>query len=156
MYESKDEMVSHPKHYIRGGMETIDVITAFTEGLEGIEAYDTGAILKYICRWKQKGGAQDLEKAMWYTRHLIDHVNDGIKEDAEEGNEEDDYNIGTAQLGRLMGDFAKRLSAGEVLMESKTAALVMGADGYAHVVEYGDESVTKETEAGDGECTQRG
>ena len=74
MYESKDEMVSHPKHYLRGGMETIDVIQAFTEGLDGIEAYDTGAIIKYICRWKQKGGRQDLEKAMWYLQHLIDHL----------------------------------------------------------------------------------
>ncbi len=76
MYESKDEMVSHPKHYIRGGMETIDVIQAFTEGLDGIEAYDTGAILKYICRWKQKNGRQDLEKAMWYLQHLIDHIDE--------------------------------------------------------------------------------
>lgn len=74
MYESKDEMVSHPKHYIRGGMETIDVIEAFTGDLEGIEAYDTGAIIKYICRWKEKNGVQDLEKAMWYLQHLIDHV----------------------------------------------------------------------------------
>ena len=156
MYESKDEMVSHPQHYIRGGMETIDVITAFTEGLEGIEAYDTGAVLKYICRWKQKGGVQDLEKAMWYTQHLIDHVNDGSKEDAEEGDEEDNDNIGVTQLGRLMGDFAKRLPVGEVVAESKTCALVRGTDGYYRVVEYGDESVTKETEAGDGECTQRG
>ena len=109
MYESKDEMVSHPQHYIRGGMETIDVITAFTEGLEGVEAYDTGAILKYICRWKQKGGAQDLEKAMWYTQHLIDHVNDDIKEDAEEGDEEGDDN-GVTPLGKWLEDFAKRLS----------------------------------------------
>ena len=77
MYESEDKMVSHPAHYLKGGMETIDVIEAFTEGLSGIEAYDTGAIIKYICRWKDKGGKQDLEKAMWYTQHLIDHINTG-------------------------------------------------------------------------------
>lgn len=74
-YESKDEMVSHPKHYQSSkGLEVIDVIEAFTEGLEGIEATDTGNIIKYACRWKDKNGKQDLEKIIWYARHLIDHL----------------------------------------------------------------------------------
>lgn len=41
---------------------------------KGIEATDTGNIIKYACRWKQKNGIQDLEKIMWYTQHLIDHL----------------------------------------------------------------------------------
>lgn len=74
-YESKDELVSHPDHYkSETGMEVIDVIEAFTFDLKGIEATDTGNILKYICRWKKKNGLQDLEKAMWYLQHLMDHV----------------------------------------------------------------------------------
>ena len=74
-------MVSHPSHYqSKSGLEVIDVIEAFTEGLEGIEAVDTGNAIKYICRWKDKNGIQDLEKAMWYIQHLIDHL---IKEDEE-------------------------------------------------------------------------
>ena len=81
MYESTDKMVSHPSHYqSKSGLEVIDVIAAFTEGLEGIEAVDTGNAIKYICRWKDKKGVQDLEKAMWYIQHLIDHLN---KEDEE-------------------------------------------------------------------------
>ena len=81
MYESTDKMVSHPSHYqSKSGLEVIDVIAAFTEGLEGIEAVDTGNAIKYICRWKDKNGVQDLEKAMWYIQHLIDHL---IKEDEE-------------------------------------------------------------------------
>ena len=81
MYESTDKMVSHPSHYqSKSGLEVIDVIAAFTEGLEGIEAVDTGNVIKYICRWKDKNGIQDLEKAMWYIQHLIDHL---IKEDEE-------------------------------------------------------------------------
>ena len=81
MYESTDKMVSHPSHYqSKSGLEVIDVIAAFTEGLEGIEAVDTGNAIKYICRWKDKNGIQDLEKAMWYIQHLIDHLN---KEDEE-------------------------------------------------------------------------
>lgn len=81
MYESTDKMVSHPSHYqSKSGLEVIDVMAAFTEGLEGIEAVDTGNAIKYICRWKDKNGVQDLEKAMWYIQHLIDHL---IKEDEE-------------------------------------------------------------------------
>lgn len=75
MYESNDKMVSHPDHYqSKSGLEVIDVIKAFTEGLEGIEATDTGNIIKYACRWKHKNGVQDLKKIMWYTQHLIDHL----------------------------------------------------------------------------------
>ena len=51
MYESDDKMVSHPKHYqSKNGLEVIDVIEAFTEDLNGIEATDTGNIIKYACR----------------------------------------------------------------------------------------------------------
>lgn len=75
MYESQDKLVSHPDHYqSKKGIEVIDVIEAFTEGLEGIEATDTGNIIKYICRWKKKNGIQDLEKILWYTQHLIDYL----------------------------------------------------------------------------------
>jgi hypothetical protein len=75
MYESEDKMVSHPEHYMsKIGMEVIDVIEAFTDELKGVEATDTGNIIKYACRWKKKNGIQDLEKILWYTQHLIDHL----------------------------------------------------------------------------------
>lgn len=75
MYESEDKMVSHPDHYIsETGMEVIDVIEAFTFDLKGIEATDTANIIKYACHWKKKNGIQDLEKILWYTQHLIDHL----------------------------------------------------------------------------------
>ena len=55
MYESDDKMVSHPSHYqSETGLEVIDVIEAFTFDLKGIEATDTGNIIKYACRWKIK------------------------------------------------------------------------------------------------------
>lgn len=78
MYESDDKQVSHPEHYqSETGLEVIDVIEAFTFDLNGIEATDTGNILKYACRWKKKNGVQDLKKIMWYTQHLIDHIEKG-------------------------------------------------------------------------------
>ena len=75
MYECDDKMVSRPSHYqSETGLEVIDVIEAFTFDLKGIEATDTGNILKYMCRWKQKNGLQDLKKARWYLDHLIEHI----------------------------------------------------------------------------------
>lgn len=74
-YECEDKMVSHPSHYqSKNGLEVIDAIEAFTAELTGIEAVDTGNAIKYLCRWKKKNGLQDLEKAMWYLQHLINHV----------------------------------------------------------------------------------
>ena len=74
-YESTDKMVSHPDHYqSTNGLEVIDAIEAFTDGLNGIEATDTGNIIKYACRWHKKNGIQDLEKILWYTQHLINHL----------------------------------------------------------------------------------
>jgi hypothetical protein len=44
--------------------------------LNGIEAVCTGNALKYICRWKEKNGIEDLEKARWYISYLIDELKD--------------------------------------------------------------------------------
>lgn len=75
IYKSDDKMVNHPKHYqSKNGLEVFDVINAFTEDLNGIEAFDTGNILKYACRWKKKNGIQDLEKIIVYAQHLINHL----------------------------------------------------------------------------------
>lgn len=80
--EIKDEMVTHPPHYqSKTGLEVINVIEAFTENLNGIEATDTGNIIKYMCRWKSKNGLQDLRKAAWYLEHLISKVEEQEEEE---------------------------------------------------------------------------
>lgn len=69
------DMINHPRHYkAPNGLEAIDVIEAFTANLKGIEATDTGNIIKYILRWKEKNGVEDLKKIIWYTNHLINHL----------------------------------------------------------------------------------
>lgn len=84
MYESDDKMVSHPSHYqSKSGLEVIDVIEAFTEDLSGMEAVDTANVIKYICRWKKKGGVQDLKKVIWYATDLIDRL-EGRTDDQDE------------------------------------------------------------------------
>lgn len=71
----QEDLVNHPSHYATSsGLETIEVIEAFTEGLVGVEASDTANILKYACRWKKKNGVEDLKKIIWYANHLINHL----------------------------------------------------------------------------------
>ena len=74
-HQNKKDMVNHPDHYkTESGLETIDVIEAFTHGLDGIEAVCTANVIKYICRWKKKNGIEDLKKAEWYLKRLIRHM----------------------------------------------------------------------------------
>lgn len=69
---NNEDIVNSPQHYIsERGIETIDVIEAFTKDLEPFEAYCTGNIIKYICRWKHKNGKEDLKKARWYINRLL-------------------------------------------------------------------------------------
>lgn len=63
--------VNHPRHYTQGGVECIDGIESALAGLQGAEAYNTGQVIKYIWRWKHKGGVEDLAKAQWYLDRLM-------------------------------------------------------------------------------------
>lgn len=76
--DEESDPVNHPKHYqSKAGVETIEMIEAFTEDLYGIEAVCTGNVLKYMCRWKDKNGLEDVKKAKWYLEKLINHLEDG-------------------------------------------------------------------------------
>ena len=66
--------VFSPSHYTNGDIECIDAIEAATEDLQGMEAICTGQIMKYIWRWKHKGGIRDIQKAAWYLDKLHEHV----------------------------------------------------------------------------------
>ena len=67
-----EDLVNHPEHYkAKNGLEAIDMIAAFTEGLKGMEAVCTANALKYLCRWHKKNGVEDLKKAEWYIEYLI-------------------------------------------------------------------------------------
>lgn len=66
----KTTTVNHPDYYQKNGIETIDIIKAVTENLIGIEAFCVGNAIKYISRFKGKGGSEDIEKAVWYLQYL--------------------------------------------------------------------------------------
>ena len=78
------DMVNHPPHYNKSGIECIDAIKAMTE--DGFEYYLQGNIMKYLWRYRYKNGAEDLKKAQWYLTELIDVVeNDKSKNDVDIG-----------------------------------------------------------------------
>ncbi len=68
------DMVNHPPHYMKGGVECIDCIEAAVLGLAGTDAFLTGQVIKYMYRWHDKNGLEDLMKARWYLERLIGNV----------------------------------------------------------------------------------
>ena len=74
MTTDKEDMVNHPPHYKKGGMEAIDVIEAGI-GDQGFVGYLLGNIMKYLLRFPHKGKpVEDLKKARWYLDKLISVV----------------------------------------------------------------------------------
>lgn len=67
---SKPDMVNHPPHYTRAGIEVIDVIESFSLN------FRKGNATKYILRAGFKGAGiddeiRDLQKARWYLDREI-------------------------------------------------------------------------------------
>ena len=68
MAKEEEDMVNRPSHYNYGDIECIDAIHAML-GEEGFVAYCKGNALKYTWRAGLKDNeAEDLKKAVWYTR----------------------------------------------------------------------------------------
>lgn len=57
--------VRHPSHYADKRIEVIDYIRDTLSG-EGFIDYCIGNVIKYVSRWRKKGGIEDLEKAEVY------------------------------------------------------------------------------------------
>ena len=72
---STKDMVNSPVHYTKGDIECIDAIAEAIKQLKGMEAMCTGNAIKYLWRWRYKNGTEDLEKAIWYIRRMIDEPN---------------------------------------------------------------------------------
>ena len=65
------DMVSHPKHYTQGDIECIDALKAATVGKRGIEAVCVANVIKYLWRYEEKNGIEDVRKAKWYIERLL-------------------------------------------------------------------------------------
>lgn len=65
------DMVNHPSHYADKKIEVIEYIrdTISTSEFTG---YCEGNVLKYVSRWRKKGGVEDLRKAKVYLDWMIE------------------------------------------------------------------------------------
>ncbi len=84
--------INHPAHYTQGTIEVIDAI----EGL-GLP-YHESTILRYLARWRHKGGVEDLQKARWYLNRLIERAEQSTAPPAtgSSGNSPNTLKFGTA------------------------------------------------------------
>tara|TARA_Y100001938_G_scaffold22442_1_gene28889 strand:- start:3248 stop:3475 length:228 start_codon:yes stop_codon:yes gene_type:complete len=64
------DMVNSPPHYNSGDIECIDAIKESMTP-EAFKGYLKGNIQKYIWRYENKKGVEDLKKAQWYLNKLI-------------------------------------------------------------------------------------
>lgn len=78
MTKRDSKAVNHPAHYNRG-IETIDYIES--HGLD----FNEGNVVKYVTRWRMKGGVQDLQKARFYLDRLIEQADRTAAEKATGG-----------------------------------------------------------------------
>ena len=71
VFTNQKEDRINPSHYKQGKVECIDAIEAATINLAGSDAICTANAIKYMWRWKDKGGVEDLKKAVWYIERII-------------------------------------------------------------------------------------
>ena len=69
--EPASDHVNHPSHYTQGGIECIKAIEA-SMAPDGFQDYCKGNVLKYIWRWREKNGVEDLKKAQVYLTWMIE------------------------------------------------------------------------------------
>ena len=69
-----DDRVNHPNHYTFGDIEVIDYIRDKLTP-EEFQGYCEGNVLKYVSRWRHKGGVEDLRKAEVYLKWMIESAN---------------------------------------------------------------------------------
>lgn len=73
-YEDMNEHfdnVAKPRHYADKEIEVIDYIRD-TLTREQYEGYCIGNVLKYVSRYRNKGGSEDLKKAQIYLRWAVE------------------------------------------------------------------------------------
>ncbi|KGL45048.1 hypothetical protein EP56_05680 [Listeriaceae bacterium FSL A5-0209] len=63
-----DDNVNKPSHYQRGGIETLDFIKAKLD----YEPVAISNVIKYVSRYKDKNGIEDLKKAQYYLNDVIE------------------------------------------------------------------------------------
>ena len=73
-----DSKQINPSHYIsESGIEALDVLDAFKPCPEYKAGFFWGNVVKYILRFHKKNGVEDLKKAEFYLKRLIEELDHG-------------------------------------------------------------------------------
>lgn len=65
------DTVNHPAHYETGKYNCIDVMIE-TQGTETVANFCICNAFKYLYRWKNKNGIEDIKKAQWYIGKFLE------------------------------------------------------------------------------------
>lgn len=69
--QATKDNVNHPSHYTQGKVECIDALESATIGKSGIEAVCVANVIKYLWRYEEKNGVEDVKKAKFYLNRLL-------------------------------------------------------------------------------------
>jgi CRISPR/Cas system-associated protein Cas5 (RAMP superfamily) len=92
------DLVNHPPHYTNAdsGIECIEAIES-SMSMEEFKGFLKGNVQKYVWRYSQKNGAEDLKKAKWYLERLIaiveleDAMKNAVEDKGSVSYDPDDY-----------------------------------------------------------------
>ena len=73
----KFDNVDHPRHYADSSIECIDAMAAMVERAFSIDFHDAHCwqtAFKYLWRWHNKNGIEDLRKCLYYLDRLISRI----------------------------------------------------------------------------------
>ena len=70
-YADDADMVNHPPHYNKHGIECFDAIRAALDDDE-FRGYIKGNLIKYTWRERYKNGDEDLLKGSWYLNKYLE------------------------------------------------------------------------------------
>ena len=72
-YAEDADMVNHPPHYNKHGIECFDAIRAALDDDE-FRGYIKGNLIKYTWRERYKNGDEDLLKGSWYLNKYLETI----------------------------------------------------------------------------------
>lgn len=73
--EPSKDMVNKPSHYHKNGIDVIGYLEQHfpkTASATVSEGFFIGNVIKYVSRYKEKNGLEDLEKAKFYLNKLLE------------------------------------------------------------------------------------
>ena len=70
---NKFDNINNPKHYTTGNIECIEYIEDKLSK-DALEGYFIGNVIKYVTRYKEKNGLEDIKKAQWYLNRMIKNM----------------------------------------------------------------------------------